>query len=139
MKFPEWLPVYGGTDYRGPCRHEDCEQIDFFAFLKRDWPKYHAVALHPKNEGKRTGWQSSIDKMMGSLNSGASDVIIPGNPAFVCEMKRLDHTKSRWQRGQIEYLESAKNNGAFVCVALGYEAALEAVRDWHEQRVPKQD
>ena len=49
---------------------------------------------------------------------------------FVCEMKRQDHTKSRWQDGQLEFLEASQKQGAFTCVALGYVAALEAVKDW---------
>jgi hypothetical protein len=64
------------------------------------------------------------------MTVGASDIIVPGCPAFVCEMKRQDHTKSRWQDGQIEYLLQAQENGAFVCVALGYVAAIEALKDW---------
>jgi len=49
-------------------------------------------------------------------------------------MKRQDHTKSKWQPGQLEYLEAAHYAGAFVCVALGWEAAMEAVEDWLEQK-----
>ena len=60
--------------------------------------------------------------------AGAPDIIIPGNPTFVCELKRLDHTKCRFQYGQLEYLEAAHKAGAFVCVALGYQAALDAVK-----------
>jgi len=62
--------------------------------------------------------------------SGASDVIIPSRVTFVCEMKRADHTKSKWQPGQIDYLNAAQDAGAWVCVALGWEAAMEAVREW---------
>ena len=57
---------------------------------------------------------------------GASDIIIPGGPAFVCELKRRDHTQSKWQDGQQEYLDAAQRAGAFVCIALGYKAAEEA-------------
>lgn len=56
--------------------------------------------------------------------------IIVGNPTFVCELKRQDHTKSKWQDGQLEFLEASQKRGAFVCVAFGYLAALNAVKDY---------
>ena len=64
------------------------------------------------------------------MTKGASDIIIPGSPAFVCELKRRDHTKSRWEDGQQEYLTAAQDAGAFVCIALGADAAMEAFNDW---------
>lgn len=135
MKFPEWLAVYGDTNFRGDCPPESAEQITFFSRLRAEHPDTLGVlALHPKNEEKRKGrqfQQLARDKAMG-LSPGASDIIIPGCPAFVCEMKRQDHTKSKWQPGQLEYLEAAHNAGAFVCVALGWEAAMEAVKAWQE-------
>ena len=66
------------------------------------------------------------------MTPGASDIIIPGNPSFVCELKRRDHTKSTWQPKQLEYLEAAKENGSFVCVALGWEAAWDALENWRQ-------
>jgi hypothetical protein len=45
-------------------------------------------------------------------------------------MKRQDHTKSKWQDGQLDFLQTSQELGAFVCVALGYEAALQALNDW---------
>lgn len=138
MKFNQNITVYGDVDYRGECPTETAEQITFFQVLAKQWPDYHAIALHPKNEAKRSGkdfHRAKLDKLMGSLNTGASDIIIPGCPAFVCEMKRKDHTKSKWQPDQQPYLLAAKNAGAFVCVALGYEAALQAVAEWHNNRI----
>lgn len=134
MKFPEFLKVYGDTSYRGKCPIEDLEQINFFAHLSELWPQYFDVAIHPKNEGQRTWGQVSKDKKMG-LNKGASDIIIPAIQPLIIELKRRDHTKSKWSDGQIKYLLAANNLGAFTCVALGYEAALEAVADWHSQKL----
>lgn len=127
MKFPPWLKVYGDASYRGSCPAETAEQSTFFNQLPPDLKK---IALHIRNEGKRDFRQMAKQKAEGGFISGASDVVIPGCPAFVCEMKRLDHTKSKWQPGQVEYMEAAQDNGAFVCVALGWEAAMEAVREW---------
>ena len=126
MKFPEWLPVYGDLNHRDKkCPPESAEQITFFNKIRPLEP----AALHPRNEGKRHYKQVVRQKAEG-MTSGASDIIIVGCPAFVCELKRKDHTLSKWQDKQIDFLETAKNNGAFVCVALGWEAAMEAYREW---------
>jgi hypothetical protein len=131
MKFPDWLPVYGDTDYRNKkCPVESAEQITFFNTLRREYQdSYGLIAIHPRNEGKRTFSQVARQKAEG-MTPGASDIIIPGNPSFVCELKRLDHTLCGWEDGQVEYLEAAMKNGSFVCVALGHKAALEALQVW---------
>src|SRR5690606_33085004 len=88
------------------------------------------LAVHPKNEGERTGWQSTADQQQGALNKGASDIIIPGNPSFVCEIKRKDHTQSKITKDQITYLEAAQSIGSFACIALGSDAVIAAIEDW---------
>lgn len=131
MKFPLWLKVYGSQDFRGDCPLEGVEQATFFAELRRQHPEtWGILALHPKNEDKRRGAQFQrlkVDKAMG-LSPGASDVVIP--LGFCCEIKRRDHAKSKWQPGQIEYLQAAHDMGGFACVALGWEAAWEAFEEW---------
>lgn len=133
MKFPEWLAVYGDQSYRGDCPLEGAEQATFFAQIRKAYPDtYGILAVHPKNEDKRRGSQFKQlerDKALG-LSTGASDVILPGAPAFVCEMKRRDHTKSRWEKDQIPYLEAAHKTGSFACVALGWEGAWMAFQEW---------
>jgi len=133
MLFPDWLLVFGDTSFRGECPKESAEQITFFTMLRKEYPETLGVlALHPKNEEKRSGKQFNQlarDKAMG-LSPGASDVIIP--LGFACEIKRLDHTKCSWQKGQIEYLKAVHDAGGFACVALGWQAAMQAVKEWHE-------
>lgn len=131
MRFPEWLRVYGDIDYRNKkCPVESAEQITFFNELRRLYPdSYGMIALHPRNEGKRTQNQVMRQKAEG-MTAGAADIVIPGCPAFVCELKRQDHTQSHWEDGQQEYLKAAHDAGAFVCVALGYKAAMEAFKEW---------
>lgn len=130
MKFPPQIKVYGDCTYRGGCPIESAEQVSFFNQIRKLYPDtYGAVAVHVRNEGKKNHAQVAKEKAEG-MTAGASDVLIPGCPAFVCEIKRRDHTKSNWQNGQQDYLIAAHNLGAFTCVALGYEAALEALRDW---------
>lgn len=128
MKFPSDIDVFGDQTFRGKCATESMEQITFFARLRRDYPTtWGAIAFHPRNEGVRSAMKVRIEKAEGMVK-GASDIIIPGGPAFVCELKRRDHTKSMWQDGQQEYLYAARDAGAFVCIALGYKAAQEAFR-----------
>jgi hypothetical protein len=135
MKFPDWLLVFGDTSFRGDCPKESAEQITFFTQLRKEYPHTLGIlALHPKNEEKRSGKQFNQlarDKAMG-LSPGASDVIIP--LGFACEMKRMDHTKCSWQPGQLDYLEAVHNAGGFACVALGWQAAMEAVKAWEKHR-----
>ena len=134
MKFPPWLKVYGNTAYRGDCPSETLEAITFFAQLRREYPDtYGLIATHIRNEGKRSFNQVSKQKAEG-MTKGAPDIIIPGCPAFICELKRKDHTKSSWQDGQQEYLLAAKKEGAFVCVALGYEAVFQALLAWSDKK-----
>jgi hypothetical protein len=130
MKIPDWLPVFGDMEYRNKnCPPESAEQITFFNTLRRDYPRLGLIAIHPRNEGKRTMQQVQRQKAEG-MTTGAPDIVVPGNPSFLCELKRLDHTQSRWQDGQLEYLQAAKENGSFVCVAFGHKAALEALKVW---------
>jgi len=130
MRFPEWLPVYGDTDWRGACPPESAEQITFFARMRRIHPDtWGRLAIHPRNEGKRHHQQTMRQKAEG-MTPGAADIVIPGAPAFVCELKRKDHTLCSWQEGQAEYLKEAQRRGCFVCVALGCDAAWEAFCEW---------
>lgn len=133
MKIPDWLQTYGDTSYRGDCPKEDAELMTFFNELNRLHPQLATIAIHPDNEGLvlGSGHHHHIkQKAKGAIKKGAADIVICGNPTFVCEMKRQDHTKSRWQDGQLEFLEYSLKNGAFVCIALGYESALQAVKDY---------
>jgi hypothetical protein len=134
VKFNPDIPVYGDTSYRGPCASETNEQTTFFNELRRKYPDIALIALHPRNEGKRTYQQAMRHKAEG-MAAGASDIIICGSPTFVCELKRQDHTKSKWQDSQEDFLTTAKSYGAFVCVALGYKAALEALERWLELQI----
>jgi len=130
MKMTDEIKIFGDINFRGVCPSEANEQMTFFQLLRQNYPKtLGLLAIHPKNEGKRTYLQAAKDKAMG-LTPGASDIIIPGNPCFVCELKRQDHTQSAWSTGQQDYLLAAKKSGAFVCVAFGYIAALQAVKEW---------
>jgi len=133
MKFPDWLPVYGDTAFRGKCPREEVEQASFFNRLRREYPDtWGLLALHPRNEGLKEGGQFStvLKHKAEGMTAGAADVIIPAARAFVCEIKRQDHTLSHWQPGQQEYLLAAQEAGAFSCVGLGAVGAWEAFERW---------
>lgn len=133
MKFNVDVPVFGDMSFRGKCPQEGIEQASFFSKLRREYPDtWGIIALHPRNEGLKIGGQfSSVMKHQAEgMTKGASDIIIPARVAFVCELKRQDHTLSRWQSGQQEYLEAAQAAGAFACIALGAAAAWQAFEEW---------
>ena len=132
MKVNPQIPVFGDMQFRGDCPTEDIEQINFVSWLKHNFPKHRALFIHPKNEGKRTHNQFNYESRMGGIPTGASDCIIPGCPAFVVELKRQDHTKSKWQKRQPEYLLNAKENGCFIGVAFGADGLKEAFLQWLE-------
>lgn len=129
MKFPNEIPVYGDKTFRGKCPKEEVEQATFFNKLRREHPELGDIAIHIKNEGKRNHYQSSKDKVQGMVK-GASDIIIPTKIPFVCEMKRTDHTQCSLSKEQKDYLITAQSYGAFAIIALGYEAAFEALNKW---------
>lgn len=130
MKIPDWLKCYGDTSYRDKkCPSEVAEQVTFFNALKRLRPTTAKTAMHIRNEGKKTPQQAMREKAEGLL-SGAADIIIISKVPFICELKRKDHTLCHWEGKQLDFLLAAQESGAFVCVALGYEAALEGVEEW---------
>lgn len=130
---PPDIRVYGDVAYRGKCAAETMEQITFFNRLRREYPEtWGALAIHPRNEAMRTGGhiRAVAQHKAEGMTSGAADIVIPGRVSFVCELKRRDHTLSKWQDGQVDYLMAAHNAGAFACVALGADSAWQALDDW---------
>ena len=134
MRFPPDIPVYGDVSFRGKCPSEALEQVTFFSRIRREHPDtWGLLALHPRNEGKRTTYGAMRDKAEG-MATGACDIVIPGNPAFVCELKRRDHTVSTIHAEQVSYLRAAGVAGCFVCIALGVDAAWEAFNEYLARR-----
>lgn len=130
MRLPQDIPIWGNPDFRGKCPAETLEQVTFFARLRRGFPdSFGLLALHPRNEGKRTHLQAAKEKSEGMV-TGATDIVIPARVAFVCELKRRDHTQSEIAEEQLAYLRAAKDAGAYACVALGCDAAWEAFHHW---------
>lgn len=106
--------------------------MTFFARLRREYPdSWGLLAVHPRNEGKRTHLQAAKEKSEG-MSTGATDIVIPGAPAFVCELKRRDHTKSVISEDQLAYLRAAQAAGCSVSIALGVDAAWAAFNEWRQ-------
>lgn len=134
--FAAGITIFGDTSFRGDCPVETAEQVTFFNRLRREYPEtWGALALHPRNEQQLRGGQhrGMIRQKAEGMTPGASDVIIPARVAFVCEIKRADHTKSTMQDGQLPYLIAARAAGAFACIALGHAGAWAAVQEWLAQ------
>ena len=128
MKFHKDLKVYGDLSYRN--KNDFSENTHVQGFVNQVRKKMpHALITHIKNEGKRTKAQIDFDKSMG-MTQGFCDIIILGNPVFCLEMKKADHTLSKWGDGQEEFLLNAQAAGCFSVLALGAEAALIAFDDW---------
>jgi len=117
-----------GEPQKGKHPSESAEMTTFFNVLRREYPNYGAIAIHVRNEGKRSHAQTQKQKLEGMVK-GASDINIPGNPSFICEMKSLSKT-AKISEDQIKYLEACNAVGAFACVAYGYKAAMEAFKEW---------
>lgn len=127
------VTVFGDVTFRGKCPKEQAEQVTFFNQIRQAYPdSWGILAYHPRNEGLKIGGQISAVQMHRAegMTKGAVDIIIPARVAFVCELKRRDHTQSAWQDGQLAYLQAAERAGAFACVALGWEAAWQALGVW---------
>lgn len=132
-KIPPQIPVFGDITYRGECPLEVSEQIGFLCLLKTEFPELAKIAVHIRNEGKRTKLQGFRQKIEG-MNTGASDIIIPCNPPILIELKRRDHTQSSISPKQLSYLVDSQKQGAFACFALGGTGAIEAVRAWNNYK-----
>lgn len=101
-----------------------------FGQIRKHYPHLAPIVFHPRMEGERTKGQADWQKADGSIVKGVSDVIGIGDPMLVLELKRRDKNKSVWQPGQVDFLEYSHKRGAFTCLALGWEAAMQAIKDW---------
>ena len=130
MKTPEWLPKFGDLPKSTNNPAEDYVLSSVVSRIRKDYPTtYGLVAFHVKNESKRTTTQIKIDKMKG-LTNGVSDLIVMGDPTLCMEIKK--DNSCRFEDGQLQFLEQAQKGGAFACLAVGYQGALDAFHHWIE-------
>ena len=129
-QLPDWLPLYGDKTFRGDCELEAYEQKQFVKAVRKIFPvTLGKLITHIKNEGARSDSQTNHDYSMG-LWPGAADIIIIAKIPFVLELKRRDPTKSSFSQDSIVYLKTAQDQGAFVCGALGFAGAWDALEVW---------
>lgn len=107
---------------------ESEEQVTFFNQLRKYYPDIAKVALHVKNEGKRTMAQAAKDKAEG-LVTGAPDIFIAGNPSLLIELKKRSK-RAKVGDNQIKFLESASKLGAECYICYGWESAWLALQKW---------
>ena len=107
---------------------ESVEQITFFNQLRKYYPEIAKVAIHVKNEGKRTVKQIAKDKAEG-LVKGAPDIFIAGNPTLLIELKKCSK-RAKVSDEQIKYLEAASELGADCYICYGWESAWNALERW---------
>ena len=122
------IKVYGDLNYRNPkAPKEDQEAQTLVNQIRKKYP--HVLFMHIKNEGKKTKAQADFDRSMGMMQ-GASDFIFLGYPMMCLELKRQDHTLSKWQPNQQEFLINSQAQGCISVVCFGWSAGFQAVEDW---------
>ena len=128
MKTPAWLPKFGDLPKSTSNPAEDYVLSSLISRIRNDYPStYGLVAFHVKNESKRTTGQIKADKAKG-LTKGVSDLIVIGNPTLCMEIKK--DNSCRFEDGQLEFLQQAQKQGAFVCLAIGCQGAKDAFEYW---------
>lgn len=140
------IEIRGDVSFRGDCKLEDVDLASFFAWVRYQYPQYASFIFHPETEFNPTGGASynyhAKSKAKGRLDGLADIICLPisqGAPAFLCELKRQDISKSlasakRKQHfeNQLMLLSSQKAAGNFAIVALGFEAAKAAFIEYVE-------
>lgn len=111
---------------------ESMEQITFFNQLRKNYPELSKIAIHIKNEGKKSIGEAMKDKAEG-LVSGAPDIMIPGSPTLMIEMKKQSKS-ARVSQNQKDYMNNAVKNGAMCFVCYGWEMAWVALEKWIRKR-----
>lgn len=141
------IDVYGDHSFRGECSLEDSCLASFFAWVRYQYPQYHDLIFHCETEFNPTSATSyayhAKSTAKGRLDGLADIVCLPiksGAPAFVCELKRKDISKSLASKKRKEHfhtqllrLQSQKKSGAFAIVALGLDAAKAAFIEYMEK------
>lgn len=107
------------------------EQVTFFNHLRKHKPHLALVATHIKNEGKRSMWQAQEDKANG-LVTGAPDIIIPGSPTLLIELKKRSKS-AKIAPPQLAYMEAAEKMGCESYLCYGWQAAMKAVEEWESK------
>lgn len=141
------VTIYGDASFRGECKAEDADLAGFFAWARHEYPEYESLIFHAETEFNPQGNSSfayhAKSKAKGRMDGIADIICLPishGAPAFMCELKRLDISQSLAKKErkihfnkQLLRLQSQKEHGAVVCVALGLDNAKQAFKDYEKR------
>lgn len=109
--------------YRGDCPHEDTDLIGYWMWMEYRFPD--ALWFHSPNETRNPTPQYLESRRRKGVLPGVSDVVIltPGLKWYkaTIEVKRHDTSLSKWQHGQIPFLNRSAESGSFAAVAGGLE------------------
>lgn len=114
--------------YRGACTFEDTDLIAYWMWMQHKFPS--VLWFHTPNETKKPTPQYLESRRRKGVLDGVSDIVIltPGvnwHKAII-EAKRRDSSLSKWQKGQIPFLNKGADDGAFAAVACGLEQLKKA-------------
>ena len=141
------IEIKGDPSYRGDCPIEDSDLASFFSWVRYNYPQYESLIFHCETEFNPTSASSyayhTKSKAKGRLDGIADIVCLPvssGAPAFLCELKRLDVSKSLASKKRKEHFEtqllllsSQKSFGNIAIVALGLEATKTAFKEYIDE------
>ena len=130
---PDNITICGDLDYRGSDRKEDCELIDSFAWLRKNYPDFKYLAVHPENEMVTNGGTSYAQHAM-SLKKGRVDgmcdfvMLSPtvNAPNLLIEFKRQNIANSLKTKQQKEHfikqmnilnVQSATGAECYLCLS----------------------
>lgn len=138
------IPIVGDLKFRGECPLEDSDLASFFAWVRFKYPQYYNLVFHPEMEMPVNGAGSyayhAKSKAKGRLDGIADVIVLPiskGAPAFMCELKRKNISKSLASKDmkihfedQLMILSSQKEHGAIAIVALGLDAIKQSFTEY---------
>lgn len=141
------VEIVGDVNYRGECKAEDADLASFFAWVRYEYPILRHFIFHAETEFNPTSATSytyhAKSKAKGRLDGIADIICLPisnGAPAFLCELKRCDISKSLASKkrkqhfeNQLMLLSSQKSASNVAIVALGFDAAKAAFIEYVEK------
>lgn len=116
---------------RGPCRSEDCEQIDAMGWLEKHYPERWPLIWHTPNEIRASPLYMQKRKKMG-VKSGVSDIVDFGLVRGAFELKKLDRKAKgvRVSAAQRKFLQAVADTGGFAAICYGFEQFKLAYADY---------
>jgi hypothetical protein len=126
-----WDEQLNSSKTKSPLEH--IEQINLVSHCQHKYPKEFNLMMHPVNEANiPVQYRAKLNKC--GLLKGASDwlVLYPSNgkPYLVIELKRSRKRDSSVSQEQIDFLLNAEYVGAASCIAYGYKAALQVMKEY---------